>query len=912
MRALVLVFACVALLQLGPASSRGALQEGANNQPVTETTTTAVNAVGAVLKSVESGDARKIAPVNPNLPMRLTLILAMPKRDDLAVLIKDQNDPRSPRFHQFLTLQQWKATYAPTDQDVETVANWAKTNGFREIHRFGTNHAIIVEGTVASVEHALHVGFFEYQWGNRQFFANDSRPELPTGISSKLSNVLGLNGFSIRRSPSRSSAAPQDSKTPIVYSGPFETEKVFQIDAVPQPTTGRPRLPASFRPAVGGPVQGNFGTGVLEPPDILSSQAYDYDALAKLSRCCNPTNSANGSPPQTSIAIVITDSPSPSDIAQFVKTYNLAAYWTEIPIDGPSCCDDEATTDVEWAIATSNSFGSHLQTAQVISYEHAGPLVESTIFETLETVAEQDRARIVSMSIASPEDLSGSPSYQSDVIDILNGMTSVGWTIVAASGDEGAYADCSSLSVNFPASYPNAVAAGGTAACSRGISSNFAPDCVLSTPPLSLSPPSAWSGGACTTGQNGGGGGGCSRLFTTSPLAQRICPNQQRSLPDISLNAASGQLIFYLGQWQEVQGTSIVAPELAGFFAQANSYLAFIGLQGKICGPNHDLSCGPIGAPGIALYAAPFSAPHNPYYDAKDGTCSGGGPGPGWCATPGYDLATGWGSPNMLQLAWAINYWHNGPGSTPPVIQVQGPPTAQWYSSDQTVNISVAGATMGIAGFTAQWDHPPGNPTSHETGGSGDPFWDGPQTVGAKGSLQLSSAGPGCHQAYVEAWDNNGVAAFASYGPICFGSPPGQCTSSTDCAGGLSISCTGDNVSITFNGLCVTAYGEPTPCRASCTGNPCTVSAGDSWQWTGSATSPNIATVCAISNGYYGCWQVSTPPPPAAQCVSSSPPNNRCFSGLGADEFFCSRLDKCVPKSQYTAECLFNRPTSNQ
>ena len=45
---------------------------------------------------------------------------------------------------------------------------------------------------------------------------------------------------------------------------------------------------------------------------------------------------------------------------------------------------------------------------------------------------------------------------------IFSEMTGQGWTLVAASGDRGAYDDCSHLAVSFPASDPNVVGAGGT------------------------------------------------------------------------------------------------------------------------------------------------------------------------------------------------------------------------------------------------------------------------------------------------------------------------------------------------------------------------------------------------------------------------------------------------------------------
>ena len=46
--------------------------------------------------------------------------------------------------------------------------------------------------------------------------------------------------------------------------------------------------------------------------------------------------------------------------------------------------------------------------------------------------------------------------------DITVPMIAMGYTIIVAAGDDGAYANCSSLSIDYPASDPAVIAAGGT------------------------------------------------------------------------------------------------------------------------------------------------------------------------------------------------------------------------------------------------------------------------------------------------------------------------------------------------------------------------------------------------------------------------------------------------------------------
>ena len=92
---------------------------------------------------------------------------------------------------------------------------------------------------------------------------------------------------------------------------------------------------------------------------------------------------------------------------------------------------------------------------------------------------------------------------------------------------------------------------------------------------------------------------------------------------------------------------------VAGFFAQANAYLTSIGSGNTMIGP---------GGPKIYYFAHnPTYASHIPFYDMTSGcnnndiTAEFGLTS--FCAVPGYDRVTGWGSFNALQMSWAMNSW---------------------------------------------------------------------------------------------------------------------------------------------------------------------------------------------------------------------------------------------------------------
>ena len=104
----------------------------------------------------------------------------------------------------------------------------------------------------------------------------------------------------------------------------------------------------------------------------------------------------------------------------------------------------------------------------------------------------------------------------------------------------------------------------------------------------------AWVG--VDNGSNGGGGGGgCSSFFRADSWVPTSFTNKYgsecltnfvsppRVLPDLSLNANTQEIIYQNGAFTGSGGTSIGAPELAGFFVLENSYLGKIAVKEGSC-----------------------------------------------------------------------------------------------------------------------------------------------------------------------------------------------------------------------------------------------------------------------------------------------------------------------------------------
>lgn len=719
---------------------------------------------------IKSGRATLVEHYDSNKMLRLTLALQPPHWVEEQEYLQKLQTKGSAEFLHYLSTEEWNARFSPSVADEQAVVNWATAQGLTVTQRYPNRLLVDVVAKAGTIEQAFHVTINSYLDGSRSFYSNDRDPELPSSMTSILQALIGLDNWMLMHPANRNVKEPaiQD-----YVDGPS-----ISRPATANATGSRTALSRALQAHKNG--VRNITGGAYDPTDIYSSEAYDYNALYNLGHCCNPLGNAGSSPPEASIAIVTVGSQNFSDMAGFQSAYPYLAYSiNEFGIDGQSVpctdstdatCDGEGTLDMEWTTATANSFGSYQNTAHVYLYDvpNFGSFPDAYNAELSGGLA-----RVGTTSWSCTERDCGS-SFMSTLNTIFANMAGAGWTLLAAQGDRGATDDCSAaIDVAFPGSNPYVVSAGGTT-LSLDSFSNYVSEVT-------------WTGGPSGCGSNDGGtGGGCSAVYSAPGYqSSPYCGSGSRSVPDLALNADwfnTPQNMYFHGLGGN-GGTSIVAPELAGFYAQENAYLLYIQ---SICA-----SCGtiaPVGDPHYELYDEGYShgAPHIPFYDITSGDncndvttfyslgC--------YFAGSGYDAVTGWGSANMLQLAWATNWYHIIPLNYP-TVNFSGPATGVWYNGDVEVTWTIGGLTgEGTAGFSQAWDSDSGNPTSEATPGAGNSFYSGPQYPNATGgcldftgALCAGSIGgvQGWHYVNVRSWGNEGEnGGDYTYGPLGYDTIP--------------------------------------------------------------------------------------------------------------------------------------------
>jgi subtilase family serine protease len=296
---------------------------------------------------------------------------------------------------------------------------------------------------------------------------------------------------------------------------------------------------------------------------------------------------------------------------------------------------EETSLDVEWAHALAPGANIVLMTSPVSETEGVQGMPE---FLALEPYAlNHHLGKIISQSWGATENTLFSSAGQQVFANferLYQSAASQHVTVFAAAGDGGS----SNVDANgktypfptvlFPASSPWVTTVGGTS-LQADTSGNYQSETV-------------WDNTI------GAGGGGISQVFKEPDYQKRYLPSSvqsvlkgQRGIPDVAYNADPNTGVpIYIGFLPQSKngyytfgGTSAGAPQWAGIIADANQ-----------------LAGHPLGFLNTALYQLGNSnATQSSFHDVTAGNNGLNGV-PGYKATAGWDLVSGWGSPQAGTL----------------------------------------------------------------------------------------------------------------------------------------------------------------------------------------------------------------------------------------------------------------------
>ncbi len=566
-------------------------------------------------------DARPAGAVKPSARLHLTIALQPRDPAALAAYARSVATPGSSVYRSYLTTRQFARRFGASPATVGSVRASLRRQGLRPGPVSADSLSIPVAASASAIEQAFSISFLRLALpGHRTAITTTAAPAFSSHVARSIQAVLGLSSLSKPR-PLLRRAAHTQARSPL---------------ARPDVVTGGPQPCSAAAAAAPG------------------QEAYTTDQIAAaygLSGLYGAGDTGAG----VTVAVYELEPVDPSDIAAYQSCYGTQAAVSDVQVDGGAGSgpgSGEAALDIENVIGIAPA-------AHVLVYQGPNSATSSAAYDTYRAIVDQNRAQVVTTSWGQCEATIDRSAAQAE--NTLFEQAAVqGQTIVAAGGDDGSE-DCvgdggvpdTSLAVEDPAGQPFVTGVGGTK--------------LVLAPARSES---VWNDGGSLAGSltgPGAGGGGVSSFWAMppyqsgSPASLHVvqpsssgvpCGNNGglcRELPDVAASAdpSSGYLMYWNGTgsvgnepagWQGIGGTSGAAPTWAAIIALAD---ASPGCSGSA-----------IGFANPALYRAAANAFGADYNDVvageNDFTGTGGGR---YVAGPGYDMASGLGTPNAAALA---------------------------------------------------------------------------------------------------------------------------------------------------------------------------------------------------------------------------------------------------------------------
>jgi len=342
---------------------------------------------------------------------------------------------------------------------------------------------------------------------------------------------------------------------------------------------------------------------------------------------------------QTILIVVAYGSPTiRHDLAVFDHSFNVPdppSFTILCPAGGCPKYDPVHHPDqVNWAIETSldveyaHAMAPAANIVLVVGENERGNAINAALAKAVE----QYPGSVMSQSFGTPEILNRGNRFQFlQSHKVYEAAAAAHITVLAAAGDTGATNGFATANANYPASDPLVTAVGGTEG--RPYPGGLA-GCSGRTCTGAYGGERVWNEFSYATG-------GAFSLIFPAPLYQSTLGVKMRATPDVAYNSAihggvlvanssaTGSDMFFL-----IGGTSAAAPQWAAIFALAN----------QAAGRS-------LGFVNPAIYKLAASATYSSdFHDITVGHNKAAGTPVGYVARPGFDFATGWGTPNVANL----------------------------------------------------------------------------------------------------------------------------------------------------------------------------------------------------------------------------------------------------------------------
>jgi subtilase family serine protease len=135
--------------------------------------------------------------VEPSFQLHVTL-LTVPSPSQgkaLTQLLAEQQDPKSPNFHKWITSPQYADRFGLSHNDIQKTLAWLKSQGLTVVHVANGRNWIVFTGTASQIESAFRTEIHRYNVNGEMHFANAALPSIPAALSGIATGFRGMDDF---------------------------------------------------------------------------------------------------------------------------------------------------------------------------------------------------------------------------------------------------------------------------------------------------------------------------------------------------------------------------------------------------------------------------------------------------------------------------------------------------------------------------------------------------------------------------------------------------------------------------------------------------------------------------------------------------------------------------------------------
>jgi len=136
-------------------------------------------------------------PVESSRFMQVTMLFTPTLQQDQALqkLLADQQDPKSPTYHKWLTISQYADQFGLSPSDVEKIKDWLGAQGLKVTYVAKGRDFLSFEGNAGQVQSVFHTDVHYYNVNGKMHFANATAPVIPAALSGIVGGFRGMHDF---------------------------------------------------------------------------------------------------------------------------------------------------------------------------------------------------------------------------------------------------------------------------------------------------------------------------------------------------------------------------------------------------------------------------------------------------------------------------------------------------------------------------------------------------------------------------------------------------------------------------------------------------------------------------------------------------------------------------------------------